>query len=408
MKIAELRRGERNDLGEDHAHGVFHAEPLTLSATVRRLARRCIFGVLVALGVSISCTASEHLRFKRISVDNLRPRRDAHGETLDAHDGCLKYFDGRYYLYGTAYGRTAGYSMNNRFRVYSSRDLEHWKFDGELLQSPPEGVYYRPYVVYNAGTHKYVLWYNWYPALWDGKVGVATSDTPVGPFRIVNTGVKVAGYGDRIGDGSLFVDNNGTGYFIYSVIGQNHSIRIQRLTPDYLGVTSATSGVLAVGCEAPALIRNRDQYYALFGSTCCFCPAGSGVRVFVASSPLGPYTEKGNINRQATGQPRVPAQQTFVAQVLTPSGRVFLWMADRWGSRSDGVKGHDLQFWSPPLRFTADGMIDPIRNTPRWSAVIQVGTKRDVVKFPYSWPKKRDPQPLRIDPCTGAPLSEDR
>lgn len=392
---------------QDHAHGVFHARSLMVSAVLRCASRRYSLGAFLALAVSMSCAASGRLNFQKIRIDNLRPRRDAKGEILDAHDGCLKYFDGRYYLYGTAYGKTAGYGINNRFRAYSSRNLKDWKFDGELLESPPDGVYYRPYVVHNAITHKYVLWYNWYPALWEGKVGIAISDTPVGPFKIVNTGVMVAGYAGRIGDGSLFVDNDGTAYFIYSVVGQNHSIRVQRLTPDYLGVTSDTSAVLAVGCEAPALIRNGDRYYALFDSTCCFCSSGSGVRVLIASNPLGPYTEKGNINRQADGRPRIQAQQTFVAQVLTPSGPAFIWMADRWGSRPDGVKGHDLQFWGSPLRFNLDGMIEPIENSPKWSAEIQVGTRQDLVKFPYFWPKKKEPHPLKVDPCTGAPLPED-
>jgi hypothetical protein len=394
-------------LRQAHANGVSHASTLTFRAVVRRAARPLFLGAFIALAVSASCAASEHPKFQNVRIDNLQLRRDANGEIIDAHDGCLKYFDGRYYLYGTGYGKSAGYSISNRFRVYSSRNLQDWKFDGELLESPPDGVYYRPYVVHNAITHKYVLWYNWYPTLWEGKVGVAISDTPVGPFKIVNRGVEVAGYVDRIGDGSLFVDSDGTGYFIYTAIGQNHSIRIQRLTPDFLGVTNDTSGVLARGCEAPALFRNRDRYYALFDSTCCFCSSGSGVRVLVATNPLGPYTEKANINRKADGGPRVQGQQTFVAQVLTPAGPAFLWMADRWGSRPDDVKGHDLQFWSQPLRFTPEGMIEPIENTSKWSAEIQVGTGEDLVKHSYIWPKKRDPHPLKIDPCTGAPLAED-
>lgn len=376
--------------------------------TVWRTTKLSFLGALSALAVSALCLASTPPSFQKIQIDNAQPRRDANGDILDAHDGNLSYFEGRYYLYGTAYGKSAGYSINNRFRVYSSRNLKSWRFDGELLESPPDGVYYRPHVVYNARTHKYVLWYNWYPALWQGEVGVAISDTPVGPFRIVNTEVKVAGYADRIGDGGLFVDKDDTGYFIYSTIGQNHAIRIQRLTPDFLGVTDNTSDVLGIGCEAPALFRNRDRYYALFDSTCCFCSSGSGVRVLIASNPLGPYTEKTNINRQADGTPRIGAQQTFVAQVLTQAGPAFLWMADRWGSRPDGVKGHDLQFWSSPLGFDPDGMIEPIKSAPVWSAVVQVGTKEDFVKRPYIWPKKKDPHQLKIDPCTGAPLAEDK
>ena len=44
----------------------------------------------------------------------------------DAHDGNLLFAEGRYYLYGTAYGKSAGSGINNRFRVYSSPDLQDW------------------------------------------------------------------------------------------------------------------------------------------------------------------------------------------------------------------------------------------------------------------------------------------
>jgi len=109
--------------------------------------------------------------FRSVTIQNTVPRRDTQGNAIDAHDGCLRFYAGRYYLYGTAYGKTAGYTINSRYRVYSSADLEHWTFEGELLKSPPDGVYYRPYVAYNVLTRKYVLWYNWYRKLWDGQVG---------------------------------------------------------------------------------------------------------------------------------------------------------------------------------------------------------------------------------------------
>jgi hypothetical protein len=87
-----------------------------------------------------------------------------------------------------------------------------------------------------------------------------------------------------------------------------------------------------------------------------------------------------------------------------PSGAAFLWMADRWGSRPDGVKGHDFQFWSPPLRFASGGNIESFSDTAVWSASIRVGRKCDSVKHLYVWPKKHDPNPLRIDPCNEALL----
>ena len=362
--------------------------------------------VLTALHGSFPARATAAPRSRTVTIQNTTPRRDIQGNVIDAHDGCLQFFNGRYYLYGTAYGKTAGFTINNRFRVYSSSDLERWRFEGELLQAPPDGVYYRPYVVYNRQTHKYVLWYNWYPKLWDGKVGVATSDTPVGPFVIADPNVAVSQAKDHPGDGSLFVDEDGAAYFIYTVIGQDHAIRVERLAPDYLTSAGEASAVLGTGCEAPALVRRGATYYAIFGRTCCFCSAGSTARVLTAENPLGPYKPIGDINADSQRSPVIGAQQTFVATLPTPHGPALIWMGDRWNSRSDGIKGHDLQYWSSPLRFAGDGSILPLQNEPVWKLDILVGRESPPNKTPYIWPQKPDPHPLRVDACSGAPLNE--
>jgi hypothetical protein len=346
---------------------------------------------------------------RMVAIDNTEPRRDLAGQIIDAHDGCLQFFEGRYYLYGTAYGNSAGFSINNRFRVYSSADLVRWIFEGELLKAPPDGVYYRPYVIFNPNTRKYVLWYNWYPKLWEGQVGIATSDSPVGPFTLVQSDVQVSQAKFRPGDGSLFADEDGTGYFIYTVIGQDHAIRVEQLKPDYLGSAGKVSEILGTDCESPVLFRRGNVYYALFDKCCCFCPVGSGARVFTASSALGPFTERMNINRQAgNGSPIVAAQQTWVARIPTSDGPAFVWMGDRWGSRLDGLKGHDLQFWSPPLKFAPDGSILPLEPAPGWKARVLVGGGSFAPLAPYFWPKKRDPNPSKSDGCTGKPLSPEQ
>jgi hypothetical protein len=356
-------------------------------------------------------------QFRTVTISNTEPRRDVTGAIVDAHDGNILFADGRYYLYGTAYGKSAGFGINNRFRIYSSPDLEHWTFEGEALKAPPDGVYYNPSVVYNARSHKYVFWYNWYPKLWDGQVGVAVSDTPIGPFTIVDRKVVLTQSDQKPGAGTLFVDDDGTGYYIYNAIGANfgtpkgegqphHSVRVERLTPDFLRSTGKVSDVIASGCEATSMLKHDNRYYALFDSTCCFCKEGSGARVYVASSPLGPYVEKGNINRGADRAPIVSGQQASIARIPTPEGEALIWIADRWGSRPDGVKGHDFQFWSAPLRFDGEGNILPIENLSQWSLKVRVGSGSGIHNAkPYVWPRKKDPHPLAIDPCTQTPLA---
>lgn len=348
----------------------------------------------------VSCSRQSS-RVETVTIDNVAPRRDVTGQIIDAHGGCVQFFNGRFYLYGTAFGTNKEYSGLNSLVVYSSPDLKDWKLEGNLLKNPPTGVYYRPYVIFNPKTKKYVLWYNWYPKLWTGQDGVAVSDTPAGPFTIV-TG-KANLQGTCPGDGSLFVDNDGTAYYIYTDIAKDYSVRVERLTPDFLDSNHEMSNVMATENEAPVMFRRNNLYYALCGPLCATCPKGSEVQVFVATSPLGPFSTRlsDNINRRSsetnlmTGNaasassstnstsskksagnwvtfkpeastPIIPAQQTWIAQIPMGANTAYIWMGDRWGSSPDGLIAHDFQFWSTPLEFAADGEILPIKNVPQW------------------------------------------
>ena len=297
-----------------------------------------------------------------VMIQNTTPRRDVNGDIIDCHDGCLRFFAGRFYLYGTRYGATDGFTPANEYVCYSSADLTAWTPHGPLLPRRDAGVYYRPYVVFNPTTNQYVLWFNWYPKLWDGQFGVAVADEPHGPFRIVTPAVKLRG--EKPGDHNLFVDENGSGYVIYTDIAglghDRHAMSVERLTDDFCRSTLESSGPLDRRVEAPAMFRRGDLYYAIFGRTCCFGPEGADARVFVADQPLGPWRFAGQINGDANGAVTVPGQQTDVAIVPTVDGPAHLWLADLWGSRSDGVKGHDIQYWSPPLTFREDGTIAPL------------------------------------------------
>ena len=106
------------------------------------------------------CQASDRLLAATAIIGNTEPRRDAQGEILDAHDGCLEYFEGRFYLYGTRYGKTDGFGNENRYVCYSSSDLTAWTAHGEMLKDASPRTYYRPYVKHNQKSGKYVMWYN--------------------------------------------------------------------------------------------------------------------------------------------------------------------------------------------------------------------------------------------------------
>ena len=229
-------------------------------------------------------------------MNNAQPRKTADGKIVDAHDGRVIQFGDRFYWYGTKYGTTNGYTEANEYVSYSSTDLQTWKFEGALLPQKPTGVYYRPHVVYNAATKKYVLWYNWYPKLWNGQFGVATSDSPTGPFVVLNDNVKVRHSNLGVGDLGVFVDGDGAAYLSYNTIN-GHKVSVEKLNADYTSSTLQGSEFIAQYSEAGAMFKRNGLYYLMTDYTCCFCTQGSGARVFTASQPLGPYTFRQNINR---------------------------------------------------------------------------------------------------------------
>jgi hypothetical protein len=329
-----------------------------------------------------------------VIIDNVSLRHDVNGKVIDAHGGCLQFFDGRFYLYGNAFGTNLNDAfLNCPFAVYSSPNLKDWTLEGNLLKESPKGFYYRPYVVFNPKTKKYVLWYNWYKTLWKGQAGVAVSDSPVGPFTVVTEKARLRG--SCPGDGSLFVDDDGAGYYIYTDIANDYALRVERLTPDFLDSTGGGSDFLGYGVEAPLLFRRNDLYYVLCGPLCADCPQGSQVSVLIAQSPLGPYYDAGQINdfastnsMQASSDPSVPqvelndnnklfhpstkipfirGQETWVARFPTAGEPTFIWMADGWKSAKDGTRGHDFQYWGSPLKFNPDGTIQPLKFSAYWT-----------------------------------------
>ncbi len=438
--------------------------------------------------------------FGQMHINNAKPKTDDKGQPVDAHDGRVMKFGNKYYWYGTAYGKTNGFTQANTYVVYSSPNMKNWHFEGELIPEKTKGVYYRPNVVYNAKTKKYVLWYNWNPKLWDGQFGVALADSPTGPFKVLNENVTVKNSKYGVGDLGVFVDTDQKAYISYCTI-TDHMVSVELLDENYTNSTLQSSEIVAKHCEAGAMFKKKDTYYLLTDYTCCFCTQGSGAQVFTSKNPLGPYIYRQNINRfpgelsavlnngvinenfyetisnkeyleiefegkitlknfdvyQFTGnrngqcgevdnpilhdaivttsiklqyfyegewidlqtfktfktenlsinkhtininkpivaeririypsniadkqalllteisiknanfrvfkcngnlgKPIIAAQQTFVM----PINNQLIWMGDLWGSASNGIKGHDYQYWSAPLQFYKNGLIKPLK-----------------------------------------------
>lgn len=226
-------------------------------------------------------------------------RFDTEGNAIDAHDGEIQRFGDTYYLYGTSYG--CGYVRMERpttpwcgFKVYSSPDLAHWTDRGYLYDSTTANWQarcdsatlscYRPHVVYNANTGKYVLWVNTY----DNAVHyhVFTADSPVGPFTEVAAPTLVYNGG---GDMDLFVDDDGTAYLAHSITTANYDIAVEKLDASYTSGAGQAVRLGMIHTEAPSLFKRNGTYYMTFSDPYCAYCAGTGASYVTAPTPLGPW-----------------------------------------------------------------------------------------------------------------------
>lgn len=199
---------------------------------------------------------------------------DADGNMVQAHaPGFLKQGD-TWYMVGEDRGR----SWNPDVNLYSSQDLQHWTFVKKIIQngvtSPDLGrrrMIERAKLLYNEKTGKYVVWCHWesrnYAA---SEAACFQCDSIDGNYQLVWSGRPM---GIKSRDCNVFVDNDGTAYFI-STTEENTNLGLFRLSDDYLTPVAHTPLFEGDRREAPAIVRvpaekkgDADLYF-MFNSAC--------------------------------------------------------------------------------------------------------------------------------------------
>lgn len=326
-----------------------------------------------------------------VSISNAVPRRDVTGKIMDAHDSKLLFYDGLYHWFAASYGDclepantpdgcadvgigNCGFQTDHNVTLFTSPDLVTWTDRGVVFGAagklPPNSVLFAPKTVLNPKTNQFVMWFNYIVGSFSASYyGVATSDTATGPFTLQVAQVNTTQYQDN-GDESVFVDDDGQGYFIYTSLSKGHMVSVERMTPDYLGTmgAAASSGVIGSSfVEAPMMFKRNGIYYVVFGGCCCYCGGGSVTTVYTASNPLGPYTA-----RNPLGQ--LESQSTDIFGYTDEQGVTqFMYVGDHWQSAPDGVKGHDFTVWAP-LVFSDDGLTVTATYQDQFKVTVNVST----------------------------------
>lgn len=357
-----------------------------------------LLGVQVA-GPAMSASANATATIQNFDASgHSLTKVDTDGNAIDIHEPSIAAFGGTYYLYGTAMACGSLSSIPSHTpwcgdRVYSSPDLTHWTNRGYLFD-PTSQVWqsrcatdnplpntqsscFRPKVVYNASTGKYVLWVNQGVNANDnpanpvtGHYYVLTSSSPVGPFTEVGIATLAHPWDN---DETLYVDGT-TGYVVYmqqvDSSGNRWRLVVEQLNSSY---TSGTGTATYVGGpsetgEAPAVFAANNRYYLVYSNPPCgFCSTGVSTYYRTASSLLGSWSAATLLSSGTSGSSNFcGGQSSSVTPIATTSGTTYLWQFDSWTTVGSSPATSDV--FMAPLGFDSGGGLNPM-NCPSYPSV---------------------------------------
>ena len=297
--------------------------------------------------------------------------------------------DGNYYGYATQTQR-GGHWIN--IQLARSADLVHWHQLGDALSQKPKWAsktqdFWAPHVSREGA--RYVLYYAAKPdaALSNSKqgmcLGVATANSPVGPFEDVGRPL-LCGSGFVDIDPMEF-DDPATGKHLLYWGSGFEPIKVQELSPDGLSFAPESSpkelvapnpakGAFPVLVEGAWVIRHAPWYYLFYsGDNCCGPKADYAVMVARSDSATGPFETL----EQATGKPH--------SIVLEKRGR---WIAPGHNSIIADAAGHDwIVYHAVDVRRSREKQTDE-ENTRRVMLI-------DRIVWQNGWPKIDGPSEAR-------------
>ena len=223
--------------------------------------------------------------------------RDVHGHEMVLFPNSVIKVGDIWYMYGE-WCFSDEKSGLNALRCYSSKDLSHWKFEGNVLTQEDSPLVNRGTVVFNEATRKYVYCYKFrrpmrFPG-WqfgDGILAWAASSSPTGRFTIVDKDPRA---GIVAGEPCLFKDSDDKAYLVADgtyVASEGKRINVYELSPDYCSIARRVAD-LGTGHEAAFIARMKGKYWCFASGLNDWYYSPTSYRTAAEiSGPWTPWTE---------------------------------------------------------------------------------------------------------------------
>lgn len=288
-------------------------------------------GLAALTGTALAATQA---RAAQVSFTPGAAWTDQNGNALQMHGLGIIKAGSTWYAFGE--DKTGESSSNTSFQdipCYSSADLAHWTYQGQALTRQSSGdlgpgrIVERPKVIFNASTGQYVMYMHIDNSSYsEAKVGVATSSSVCGPYTYHGS-FQPLGFQSR--DIGLFQDTDGSAYLLSE--DRANGLRIDRLSADYLSVTSAVA--VLPDYEAPAMMKIGGTYY-IFGSHLTGWSANDNVYA-TATSLSGPWSPATTF--APAGTSTYQSQTANIIAVQGSAGTTYIYAGDRWTTSNLGT-----------------------------------------------------------------------
>ncbi|MBQ4297102.1 MAG: glycoside hydrolase family 43 protein [Clostridia bacterium] len=250
--------------------------------------------------------APELTALPAVDIPNGSFMKNPYNSITKIGDPSILYDNGTYYMYATA-----------AMKCWRSTDLKTWssvgrvydytacRFGDQKFWAPEcheyKGKYYLVFSAQSTKTNRH-------------SIGIAVADKPEGPFTdLLPDGAPLFSPGYSVIDASLFFDDDGKCYLIYSKDCSTNKVNGKKtsqscgieLTPD-LKSTVGEPVILATPTEdwekksgntlwneGPCILKHDGTYYLMFSAN-AYSKATYCVGYATAKSPLGPYTKPEN------------------------------------------------------------------------------------------------------------------
>jgi Beta-xylosidase len=287
--------------------------------------------------------------------------KDTSNNPIYSQGGNILKVGSTYYWYGVKYNGAVTYYNNPSSKngdtsfaavtCYSSTDLVHWKFEGNVITGATDGSTWDPSwlgrlgVVYNSNTQQYVLLTQYSGPAGSG-IAFATSSTPTGTFTFHHVQSTVSNVVNNMtGDQSTFIDDDGKAYLVFSnVNGRSHLYVSELRTSDYLNVEPATNvyNSSTGGREGNAMFKYNGLYYLCssdlhgWNASQTYCISASNIN--------GPYSSEFVLEGTQNDFSHVSQTSMFI-NVQGTSGTTILFGGDRWSDFAGNGIGYNV--WVP-------------------------------------------------------------